>query len=166
MGKGIINYDAVTTNSLLKILKENKDVFPFDTLPTSGSVKGITSGAVKEALQNIKSKVKGYFLTEENLKRVHSTADEGSKAYVGYNYPYAIYLYETDKGGWYDTKQTGGDEGFSAGDFYSKMEIDRKNAELDERLKVLEERDIFLSEDAFEAIEPEDDKLYFIVEES
>ena len=45
------------------------------------------------------------------------------------------------------------------------MEIDQKNAELDERLKVLEERDVFLSVDAFESIEPEDDKLYFIFEE-
>lgn len=166
MGKGIINYDVTDTNDALGIILKNKDAFPFDSYPQEGSKKGITSGAVAEAVKDIKSKAKGYFLTEEKLKKAYPEPDEGSKAYVGYNYPYAIYLYETDKGGWYDTKQTGGDEGFSAGDFYSKMEIDRKNAELDERLKVLEERDIFLSEDAFEAIEPEDDKLYFIVEES
>lgn len=165
MGKGIIKYDAADTNEALGIVIENKDAFPFDTSPKELSKKGITSGAVAEAVKDIKSKAKGYFLTEDKLKKAYPESDEGSKAYVGRNYPYAIYLYDTEQGGWYDTKQTGGDEQFNAGDFYSKMEIDQKNAELDERLKVLEERDVFLSVDAFESIEPEDDKLYFIFEE-
>lgn len=124
MGKGILNYDAATINNLLKTLRENKNVFPFDTSPTAGSEKGITSGAVEEALKDVSSKMKGYFLTEEDLRKSYPETDEGSKAYVGNNYPYAIYLYEKDKGGWYDTKQTGGEETFNAGEFYTKIQID------------------------------------------
>lgn len=165
MGKGILNYDAATINNLLKILRENKNVFPFDTSPTAGSEKGITSGAVEEALHNIKSKVKGYFLTEEALRNIHPTADEGSKAYVGYNYPYAIYLYEMDNGGWYDTQQTGGDEQFNAGEFYTKIQIDEKMTAVTERVDILESQEIFLSQDAYDSLEPEQDKVYFIYEE-
>lgn len=165
MGKGFINYDAATANSLLQTVNDNKGVFPFDTSPTAGSGKGITSGAVEEAIRDIKSKVKGYFLTEEDLKLAYSTADEGSKAYVGSNYPYAIYLYETAKGGWYDTEQTGGDEQFNAGEFYTKIQIDEKMTAVTDRIDKLENRDIFLSQDAYDALEPEQDKVYFIYED-
>lgn len=164
MGKAIINFDAVTTNELLKVLKENKDIFPLDTVPVEGSGKGITSGAVEEAIKDIKSKVKGYFLNEESLKIAYPTADNGSKAYVGLNYPYAIYFYEEANGGWYNTLTTGGDEQFNAGEFYTKIQIDEKILAVTDRIDKLENRDIFLSQDAYEALEPEQDKVYFIYE--
>lgn len=134
MAQGIINYDAATTNDLLRTINESKLNFPFDSVPNDGSKKGITSGAVAEALKNVSSKMKGYFLTEESLKSVYTTTDEGSKAYVGENYPYAIYLYESSKGGWYDTKQTGGDDAFNAGEFYTINQIDSKVKELEEKI--------------------------------
>lgn len=133
MGKGIINFDAETTNWLLEIIENSKNRFPFDTSPVEGSSKGITSGALSEALKDVSSKMKGYFLTEEDLRSVYITADEGSKAYVGYNYPYSIYLYESSKGGWYDTKQTGGDDTFNTGDFYTKLQVDQKFIDLTDR---------------------------------
>lgn len=137
MGKGFINYDVDTTNLLLKTIKDNENLFPFDTSPMEGSSKGITSGAVVEALKDVSSKMKGYFLTEKNLKSIYATADEGSKAYVGYNYPYVIYLYESSKGGWYDTGQVGGDDLFNAGEFYTKIQIDEKIAELGNSIESL-----------------------------
>ena len=131
----------------------------------STSKKGITSGAVAEAVKDIKSKAKGYFLTEERLRNAYPEADEGSKAYVGNNYPYAIYLYDTEKGGWYDTEQTGGDEQFNAGEFYTKIQIDEKMTAVTERVDILESQEIFLSQDAYDSLEPEQDKVYFIYEE-
>lgn len=142
MGKGILNYDAATINNLLKTLRENKNVFPFDSSPTAGSEKGITSGAVEEALKDVSSKMKGYFLTGENLKSIYATADEGSKAYVGYNYPYAIYLYESAKGGWYDTGQVGGNDTFNAGEFYTKIQVDEKFTELSDQAAKLEKESV------------------------
>lgn len=165
MGKGIIKLDVTDTNEALGIMHENKDVFPFDTSPQEGSKKGITSGAVAEAVKDIKSKAKGYFLTEERLRNAYPEADEGSKAYVGKNYPYAIYLYDTEKGGWYDTEQTGGDEQFNAGEFYTKIQIDEKMTAVTERVDILESQEIFLSQDAYDSLEPEQDKVYFIYEE-
>ena len=146
MGKGFINYDVDTTNLLLKTIKDNENLFPFDTSPMEGSSKGITSGAVVEALKDVSSKMKGYFLTEKNLKSIYATADEGSKAYVGYNYPYVIYLYESSKGGWYDTGQVGGDDLFNAGEFYTKIQIDEKIAELDNKTDNLESQKLNKSE--------------------
>ena len=142
MGKGFINYDVDTTNLLLKTIKDHENLFPFDTSPMEGSSKGITSGAVVEALKDVSSKMKGYFLTEKNLKSIYATADEGSKAYVGYNYPYAIYLYESSKGGWYDTGQVGGDDLFNAGEFYTKIQIDEKIAELSDKADNLEKESV------------------------
>lgn len=165
MGKGIIKLDVTDTNEALGIMHENKDAFPFDTSPQEGSKKGITSGAVAEAVKDIKSKAKGYFLTEEKLRNAYPEADEGSKAYVGNNYPYAIYLYDTEKGGWYDTEQTGGDEQFNAGEFYTKIQIDEKMTAVTERVDILESQEIFLSQDAYDSLEPEQDKVYFIYEE-
>ncbi|WP_317309730.1 hypothetical protein [Phocaeicola plebeius] len=165
MGKGIIKLDVTDTNEALGIMHENKDAFPFDTSPQEGSKKGITSGAVAEAVKDIKSKAKGYFLTEERLRNAYPEADEGSKAYVGNNYPYAIYLYDTEKGGWYDTEQTGGDEQFNAGEFYTKIQIDEKMTAVTERVDILESQEIFLSQDAYDSLEPEQDKVYFIYEE-
>ena len=152
MGKGFINYDVDTTNLLLKTIKDHENLFPFDTSPMEGSSKGITSGAVVEALKDVSSKMKGYFLTEKNLKSIYATADEGSKAYVGYNYPYAIYLYESSKGGWYDTGQVGGDDLFNAGEFYTKIQIDEKIAELSDKADNLEKESVKKDSDTEQSV--------------
>ena len=69
---------------------------------------------------------KGYYKDVQRLKESHPVATEGSKAYVGENFPYAIYLWDTTTSTWQDSGVTGGEENVPLGDFYTKAETDEK----------------------------------------
>lgn len=171
--KFISKFDGTTSDNLLDVINKNQGVFPFDTELNETSSKGLPNSVIARAINAIKdatSNNKGYFLTEEALMSTYPSANEGSKAYVGENYPYKIYLYQS--GLWTDSGQTGGDDSFNAGEFYTKAEIDQQIntvkeevSSLDSKITPLTERDIFLSQDAYDALEPEDDKVYFIYED-
>ncbi len=139
--KFISKFDGTTENKLLDIINQNQGVFPFDSELNEQSQHGLTNAAIAKEINAIKdatSNNKGYFLTEEALRAAYPTASEGSKAYVGNNYPYAIYLYEIAKGGWYNTEQTGGDEGFNAGEFYTKTQIDQQHEAINNEISRVE----------------------------
>lgn len=121
---GIINYDPVTTNSLLEKMYESRNAFPFDTEAAAESERGITSGAVYAALNELKGATtlnKGYWPDLNTLQTGIPVAEEGSIAYVGGNAPYAVYRWAS--GGWTDTGQTFTPE-VSPGNFYTKQEVD------------------------------------------
>lgn len=127
MGKGFLDYDAVTTNDLLRTVKENKDRFPLDSDLNEFSEKLLPNSVISREINKIKdatSNNKGYFLDVESLKDAYPTANEGSKAYVGNSYPYMIYLFQG--GEWINSGQAGGDDTFNAGDFYTKLQIDQQ----------------------------------------
>ena len=127
MRKGFLDYDAVTTNDLLRTVKENKDRFPLDSDLNEFSEKLLPNSVISREINKIKdatSNNKGYFLNVESLKDAYPTANEGSKAYVGNSYPYMIYLFQG--GGWINSGQAGGDDTFNAGDFYTKLQIDQQ----------------------------------------
>ena len=122
--KGTISYDPATTNSLLEKMYESRNAFPFDTEAAAESPKGITSGAVYAALNELKGATtlnKGYWPDLNTLQTGIPVAEEGSIAYVGGNAPYAVYRWAS--GGWTDTGQTFTPE-VSPGDFYTKQEVD------------------------------------------
>lgn len=128
--KQVLKYDCATVNNLLDTVNENKALFPFDTALNASSQKGLPNSVITKeinALKDATSNNKGYFLSLEKLKAAYPTANEGSKAYVGSNYPYQIYLYETSMGGWHYTDETGGDDTFNAGEFYTRTEIDQQH---------------------------------------
>lgn len=97
-------------------------------------------------------KNKGYFATAESLVNAYPTASAGSIAYVGSSYPYAIYVWN---GSWVDSGETGGDESVDLGGYYTK----------EETKEVIEDFHVFLSQDAYDALETKEDKLYFCYEE-
>lgn len=122
--KGIINYDPATANSLLEKMYGSRNAFPFDTEAKPESEKGITSGAVYAALNELKGATtlnKGYWPDLNTLQTGVPAAEEGSIAYVGGNAPYAVYRWAS--GGWTDTGQTFTPE-VSPGNFYTKQEVD------------------------------------------
>lgn len=126
--KFISKFDGTTENKLLDIINQNQEVFPFDSELNEQSQHGLTNAAIAKEINAIKdatSNNKGYFLTEEALKNAYPVANNGSKAYVGENYPYNIYIYAS--GVWVDSGQTGGDDSFNAGEFYTKTQIDQKH---------------------------------------
>lgn len=127
MGKGFLDYDAVTTNDLLRTVKENKNRFPLDSDLNEFSEKLLPNSVISREINKIKdatSNNKGYFLNVESLKDAYPTTNEGSKAYVGNSYPYMIYLFQG--GEWINSGQAGGDDTFNAGDFYTKLQIDQQ----------------------------------------
>ena len=72
-------------------------------------------------LGNATYKNKGYFKTLSQLQEAYPSSSEGSRAYVGTRYPYAIYLWES--GGWSDSGETGGDESLDLSQYYTKEEV-------------------------------------------
>lgn len=97
-------------------------------------------------------KNKGYFASAESLVNAYPTASAGSIAYVGSSYPYAIYMWN---GSWVDSGETGGDESVELGDYYTK----------EETKEVVEDFHVFLSQEAYDALETKEEKLYFCYEE-
>lgn len=139
--KQVLKYDCATVNNLLDTVNENKDLFPFDTALNASSQKGLPNSVITKeinALKDATSNNKGYFLSLEKLKAAYPTANEGSKAYVGSNYPYQIYLYETSMGGWHYTDETGGDDNFNAGEFYTRTEIDQQHEVINNQIARVE----------------------------
>lgn len=68
-------------------------------------------------LENATYKNKGYFKSVEQLQTAIPNPSSGSKAYVGTNYPYAIYTVED--GAWVDSGETGGDESLDLTQYYT-----------------------------------------------
>lgn len=139
--KQVLKYDCATVNNLLDTVNENKALFPFDTALNASSQKGLPNSVITKeinALKDATSNNKGYFLSLEKLKAAYPTANEGSKAYVGSNYPYQIYLYETSMGGWHYTDETGGDDTFNAGEFYTRTEIDQQHEVINNQIARVE----------------------------
>ena len=97
-------------------------------------------------------KNKGYFATAESLVNAYPTASAGSIAYVGSSYPYTIYMWN---GSWVDSGETGGDESVNLGDYYTKEETQ----------EVVEDFHVFLTQEAYDALETKEEKLYFCYEE-
>lgn len=101
-------------------------------------------------------KNKGYFADEDALIAAFPTAGAGSKAYVGTNYPYAIYVWNNDTKAWEDSGDMGGDETVELGQYYTKDEVDEA---IDNTFQVM-------SQSTYDAlVEKDEDTIYFIYED-
>lgn len=100
-------------------------------------------------------KNKGYFASANALVTAYPTASVGSKAYVGTSYPYAIYIWSPAANTWLNSGQTGGDESVPLSDYYTKEETQ----------EVVEDFHVFLTQEAYDALETKEEKLYFCYEE-
>lgn len=97
-------------------------------------------------------KNKGYFATAESLVDAYPTASAGSIAYVGSSYPYAIYVWNN---AWVDSGETGGEESVDLGDYYTKQETHDA---------IKDEYEV-LPQEAYDALDSKEEKLYFCYEE-
>lgn len=78
--QGIINYDPATTNLLLDRMYRNRDSFPFDTEVKPESEKGITSGAVYKALNDLGGGGTDDYNELNNKPSINNVPLEGSKS--------------------------------------------------------------------------------------
>lgn len=104
-----------------------------------------------EALKNATYKNKGYFKTFFDLTEAYPTASAGSKAYVGLNYPYAIYLWNVENNTWEDSGEVGGEDNVNFDNYYTKEET---------RI-IIEEQYEILSQEEYNNLEVKENKLYF-----
>jgi hypothetical protein len=100
-------------------------------------------------------KNKGYFSSSNALIRAYPYASDGCIAYVGTSYPYTIYVWSKAANTWVNSGQTGGDVNVELGDYYTKEET--KDA--------IEDFHVFLTQEAYDALETKEEKLYFCYEE-
>ena len=77
-----------------------------------------------ERLKNITTRDKGYYQTVEALVSAYPTAPSGSRAFVGYAAPYAVYIWDDATSAWVDTGQTITDPTIDLGDYYTKDDVD------------------------------------------
>lgn len=106
-----------------------------------------------EKLKTATYKNKGYFKALSDLTNAHPTASAGSRAYVGVNYPYAIYVWEN--GAWVNSGESGGDESLDLSQYYTKEEVDAAIAN----------SIVFLSQSEYDALEVKEDKWYATYDE-
>ena len=77
-----------------------------------------------EKLKNVTTRDKGYYQTIESLTAAHPTASVGSRAFVGYVAPYAVYVWDKATSKWVDTGETITDATLDLGDYYTKEDVD------------------------------------------
>ena len=77
-----------------------------------------------EKLKNVTTRDKGYYQTVESLIAAHPTASAGSRAFVGYVSPYAVYAWVNSTSRWVDTGETVADGTLDLGNYYTKIEVD------------------------------------------
>lgn len=108
-----------------------------------------------EKLKNATVHDKGYFSTEGALVAAFPTASTGSRAFVGYTAPFAVYVWDDENREWVNSGETVDSEPeVNLGDYYTKEEIDTMS--------------VFLTENEWNDLEESgavEDKLYFIYEE-
>lgn len=105
-------------------------------------------------IENATYKNKGYYMTVEALRVAYPSAENGSQAFVGLNYPYAVYQWTG--GAWTATGATGGNQDFSLENYYTKAQV---NALFAAKFEILTHAE-------YDALPVKDaDKLYFCTEE-
>lgn len=100
-------------------------------------------------------KNKGYFSSVGSLLSAYPSASEGCIAYIGTSYPYTIYVWSKAANTWLNSGQNGGDVNVELGDYYTK----------EETKEVVEDFHVFLTQEAYDALETKEEKLYFCYEE-
>lgn len=132
-----------------------------------------------EKLKNATTRDKGYYSTYESLTAQHPTSTVGSRAFVGYTAPYAVYIWDNTTSSWVDTGETITTEPSpNLGDYYTKDETDAKladKADLEEGKILMEQmpegvlQGIFLTVAEYEELENsgriDHSKLYYLIEE-
>lgn len=129
--------------------KEGGNINVSTNLIVEGDIISDGSGEI------VDSKNKGYYQSYESLVKNYPTASAGDIAFVGVNYPYAIYQWDADNAKWADTGQTGGQNNIPLGDYYTKNET----------MAVIDAYHVILSQEAYDALEEKEDKLYFTFED-
>lgn len=106
-------------------------------------------------LGNATYKNKGYFKNVAALTTAYPSASVGSKAYVGSNYPYTIFQWDTTTQSWETDGSTGGDEDINLANYYTK----------EETIEAIDESRTLISQSAYDALGTYEEKWYYCTED-
>jgi hypothetical protein len=130
------------------IEEEDGDIAVRTNLIVEGDVASSGLGELAD------SKNKGYFKTLESLQENYPIATAGCIAYVGENFPYAIYTWDRINAEWVNSGEVGGEE-IPLGNYYTKEETHQ----------AIKNEYIVLTQAEYDALTTKEDKLYFCYEE-
>lgn len=166
----LVSGKTIKTLNGKDIIGEGDIELPVDNEMSSTSVNPVQNLVVKEYIDAIEEKNKGYYSTLESLKKQHPNPKPGSKAYVGNVYPYEIYVFDDE---WVDTNETGGDINVPLGEYYTKDTTDAyfvKKEVLDDYSKSEDVKEMIddiyevMSIEEYEKLPNKENKLYFVFE--
>lgn len=137
------------------------------------STNPVQNMVVKDYIDSMEDKNKGYYSSVEALSRLHPDPRKGSRAYVGDSYPYSIYVWDDDNGVWVDSGETGGTETVPLGEYYKMNQVDAyfvskediKEYSTTEQIKdLIGEEFAIITIDEYDKLPVKEDKLYFCTE--
>lgn len=155
------------------ILGEGNINLPVDKEMSSTSVNPVQNLVVKEYIDSIEERNKGYYSSIESLNRQHPNPKPGAKAYVGTTYPYDVYVFESIESGWVNTNEKGGDVNVPLGEYYTKDTTDAyfvKKEDLGDYSTTEDVKELVdgvyevMSLEEYESLPNKENKLYFIFE--
>ena len=169
----LINGENIKTVNGYNIMGSGNIDFPVDKKMSSTSTNPVQNLVVKEYVDSMEDKNKGYYPSLEILSTQHPNPKPGSRAYVGSNYPYSIYTYDTTFKRWVDTEEVGGDENVPLGNYYTKdtanayfvTKDEIKNYPTSEELEgIVKGGFVVMTLEDYESLPEKEDKLYFCFE--
>lgn len=165
----LVSGKNIKTVNGISIVGPGNISLPVDNIMSATSSNPVQNSVVKEYIDSMEDKNKGYYSSEDVLTQQHPNPKFGSRAYVGTSYPYNIYVYENR---WVDSGETGGDETVPLGEYYTKNVIDANfiNKEQIKEYSTTEEiNQMFnqsfevLTVEEYERLERKENKLYFCI---
>lgn len=163
-----VNIKTINKQSILG--SGNIDL-PVDKKMSSTSTHPVQNKVVKAYIDALEDKNKGYYTSLDVLQEVYPNPRPGSRAYVGNQYPYDIYVYENDE--WIMTGETGGDESVQLDNYYTKQEADDQFVTIeqiadypttDDLDDIFEGKFTIMSLDDYNSLLVKEEKLYFCTE--
>ena len=147
--------------------------YPVDNEMSSTSTNPVQNLVVKEYIDNIEDKNKGYYSSVDILTAQHPNPRPGSRAYVGTTYPYKIYTWDSNSNQWVDTLEVGGNENVPLGEYYTRNTSDAyfvskeqiKDYSTTEQVKeIVKDEYTIMTIEEFEQLAVKENKLYFCTE--
>ena len=169
----LVSGENIKTVNGKSIIGSGNIDFPVDKNMSSSSTNPVQNLVVKEYIDAIEDKNKGYYSSVEILTTLHTKPTAGSRAYVGTNYPYSIYTYDTTFKRWVDTGEVGGDENVPLGEYYTKNTTDayfvskediKNYPTTDEVEDIINGGFSVISLEEYENLSTKENKLYFCFE--
>ena len=167
----LVSGENIKTINGYSIVGSGNVRLPVDREMSGTSVNPVQNMVIKDYIDSIEDKNKGYYSTVESLTKLHPDPRKGSRAYVGDSYPYAIYVWNDVDCVWEDSGETGGTETVPLGEYYKMNQVDAyfvskeeltNYATTEQIRELIKEEFTPISKEDYDNLHVKEDKLYFV----